>query len=136
MVKGVMYAERGERSAGWRLKDEPTRQDLAERTARLGESVLDLAKLVKVTAVTKNMITQLVDSGTSVHANYCEADEAESKKEFRYRIAICKKEARELAGWVRFLVRAQPDLAQPSEAVAREARELTLVFAAIHRNST
>ena len=57
--------------------------DLEERTAKFGEVVIAFAKKVPVTPVTRPLIDQLVKSGTSVGANYCEADDSESKKAFR-----------------------------------------------------
>ena len=60
--------------------------DLAERTARFGEAVIALAKHVPQNAITRPLISQVVRCGTSVESNYCEADEADTNKEFRYRI--------------------------------------------------
>src|SRR4051812_12703501 len=62
--------------------------DLEERTARFGETVIAFAKRIPVNPVTTPLISQLVRAATSVGANYCEADEAESGKEFRYRIGV------------------------------------------------
>jgi 23S rRNA-intervening sequence protein len=56
--------------------------DLEERTARFGESVIDFAKTIPQSAVTYRIIGQLVGAATSVGANYVEADDAVSKKEF------------------------------------------------------
>src|SRR5882724_11509438 len=69
--------------------------DLEERTARFGEAIIDFANTIPRTSVTRPLIEQLVACGTSVGANYCEADDAVSKKEFRLRCGTCKKEARE-----------------------------------------
>jgi len=60
------------------------RFDLEERTARFGEAIIEFAKKISVTPITEPLIRQLVDSGTSVGANYCEADDAGTRKEFRY----------------------------------------------------
>ena len=54
--------------------------DLEERTARFGETVIDFAKAIPQSAVTNRMINQLVGAGTSVGANYVEADDAILKK--------------------------------------------------------
>jgi hypothetical protein len=62
--------------------------DLAERTARFGEAIIEFCLNIDRNAVTKPIISQLVRSGTSIGANYGEADEAGSKKEFRYRISL------------------------------------------------
>ena len=69
--------------------------DLEERTAKFGEKIVKFANKIPKTPVTIPLIKQLVKAGTSVGANYCEADDAESKKDFQHKIGICKKEARE-----------------------------------------
>jgi four helix bundle protein len=113
-------------------KDEPVR-DLGERTARFGEAVIDFAKKVPVNPVTERLIPQLVGAGTSVGSNYCEADEAVSKKDYRYRIAYCKKESRESKFFVRMIVRAVPELREDGRPLWQEAKELHLIFAKIYR---
>ena len=69
--------------------------DLEERTAKFGEEIIKFAKKIPENSITKSLISQLVKAGTSVGANYCEADDAESKKDFKHKIGICKKEDRE-----------------------------------------
>ena len=91
--------------------------DLEERTARFGEAVIDFAKKIPRDPVTERIITQLIGAGTSVGANYTEADDSVSKREFLKCIATCKKEARETKFFLRMSVRAVPKL-KP------EAREL------------
>jgi four helix bundle protein len=110
-----------------------TRFDLEERTARFGEAVITLAKRIPVKPVTECLIRQFVDAGTSVGANYCEADDAGSKKEFRYRISICKRESRESKHWLRMIAGAVPDLKEDARTLWREAKELHLIFCAIYR---
>src|SRR4029079_6151639 len=85
------------------------RYDLEERTARFGEAIIHFAKRIPVNPVTQPLIGQLVRAGTSVGSNYCEADDAGSKKEFRYRISVCKRESRESKHWLRMLARALPN---------------------------
>ena len=62
--------------------------DLTERTALFGEAVIRFAKTIRRDAVSKPLLSQLVRSATSIGANYGEADEAGTKKEFRYRISL------------------------------------------------
>ena len=109
------------------------RYDLEERTARFGESVIAFAKSVPTTVVTRPLIQQLVRSGTSVGANYCEADEAVSRKDFRNKIGICKKEAKETKHWLRMIAAAEPDTKEGARGVWQEAKELHLIFASIFR---
>jgi four helix bundle protein len=109
--------------------------DLEERTAKFGEAVIRFAKSVPGGPVTMPLIGQLVRSGTSVGANYCEADESGTKKEFRHRISICKKESRETKHWLRMMVAASPQMKPAAVPLWKEAKELHLIFAAVYRNS-
>jgi len=108
--------------------------DLEERTAAFGEAVIDFVKKVPRNAVTNRLVDQLVGAGTSVGANYCEADDAVSKKDFRHKISICKKESRESKFYIRMIVRAVPNLKEAAKPLWQEAKELHLIFAKIYRS--
>ena len=108
--------------------------DLEERTARFGEAVIDFVKMVPIGPVTSRLIGQLVGAGTSVGANYGEADDAVSKKDFRHKISICKREARETKFFLRMMVRAVPDLRDQARPLWDEAKQLHLIFAKIYRS--
>jgi len=97
--------------------------DLEERTARFGEAVIDIAKNIPHNPVTNRVVAQLVGAGTSVGANYVEADDAVSKKEFLKSIGTCKKEARETKHFLRMAVRAVPKLKPEARKVWLEAKE-------------
>jgi four helix bundle protein len=114
-------------------RDKP-RYDLYQRTERFGDAVIAFARLVPVNAVTRPLISQLVRAGTSVGANYGEADDADTRKDFRYRIVLCRREARESKYWLRRLLIAYPDLEPAAGPVAQEALELHLIFCAIIRS--
>jgi four helix bundle protein len=77
----------------------------------------------------------LVRSSTSIGANYCEADDAESKRDFRHKIALCRKESRETKHWLRMIVAAVPEVREDARTLWQEAKELTLIFAAIGRSA-
>ncbi len=113
--------------------DEDKRYDLEERTAKFGEAVIDFAKKVPQGPITNRLIDQVVGAGTSVGANYCEADDAVSKRDFRHKISICKREARETKFYVRMIVRAVPELREQALPLWQEAKELHLIFAKIYR---
>lgn len=83
--------------------------DLEERTAKFGESIILFCKKIPRGPIYDPLITQLVKAGTSVGANYCEADDAESKDDFRHKIGICKKESRETKFFIRMIVVAVPE---------------------------
>lgn len=84
--------------------------DLEERTAKFGEGIIELCQKVVKDEITRPIITQLIKSSTSIGANYCEADDAESKKDFKHKIGICKKEARETKHFLRMLAKVAPEL--------------------------
>ncbi len=108
--------------------------DLEERTARFGEMIVDFAKTIQQNPVTSRIIAQLVGAGTSVGANYVEADDAVSKKEFLKSIGTCRKEARETKHFLRMAVRAAPELRPEARKIWTEARELHLIFSKIWRS--
>ena len=108
--------------------------DLEERTARFGEMVVDFARTIPRDSVTDRIISQLVGAGTSVGANYIEADDSVSKKEFLKCIGTCKKEARETKYFLRMAVRAVPKLKPEARKLWTEAKELHLIFAKIWRS--
>ena len=109
--------------------------DLEERTAQFGEAVIHFARAVVKNPVTTPLISRLVRAGTSVGANYCEADDAVSKKDFKNKIGTCRKEARETKLWFRMIAAAEPELKIEARKLWQEAKELHLIFAAIWRKS-
>jgi four helix bundle protein len=109
--------------------------DLEEWTAQFGEAVVHFARAVAKNPVTTPLISQLVRAGTSVGANYCEADDAVSKKDFKNKIGICRKEARETKLWLRLIAAADPEKKAEARKLWQEAKELHLIFAAIWRKS-
>jgi len=142
MQKDPTLVDTGDEKAFWEqgrsvLREEPPVParvyDLEERTARFGEKVIDFVKTIPQGPVTNRIIDQLVGCGTSVGANYCEADDAVSRKEFFLRINTCRKEARETKHFLRMAVRAVPALKPVALELWREARELHLIFCSICR---
>src|SRR3954466_14600449 len=109
--------------------------DLEERTALFGEAVIEFCLSVPANPVSAPIINQLVRAGTSIGANYCEADDAESKKDFRHKIALCRKEARETKYWLRMIAKAAPAKKSPARKLWVEAKELHLIFVAIVRTT-
>lgn len=107
--------------------------DLEERTAKFGENIIYFSKTIQINPVTQRIIPQLVASGTSVGANYCEADDAESGKDFKHKIGICKKESRETKHWLRMMAIAVPESKEKARKLWQEAKELHLIFNTIYR---
>jgi len=107
--------------------------DLEERTAKFGEDIIKFAKKIPITLVTQRLIPQLVAAGTAIGSSYCEADDAESGKDFKHKIGICKKEARETKHWLRMVAVAVPELKDEARKLWQEAKELHLIFNSISR---
>jgi len=107
--------------------------DLEERTACFGEAIIAFAKKIPRNPINDPLITQLVKAGTSPGANYCEADDAVSKREFLNKIGTCKKESRETKYWLRMVAAAEPSLKEEARILWQEAKELHLIFASIMR---
>jgi four helix bundle protein len=105
--------------------------DLEERTAKFGESIIEFLRKIPKNEITKPLITQLVRCSTSVGANYCEADDAESKMDFKHKIGICKKEARESKHFLRMMAKAEPTYRDEITIHWKEAKELNLIFNSI-----
>ncbi|MCX6937143.1 MAG: four helix bundle protein [Verrucomicrobia bacterium] len=109
--------------------------DLEKRTAVFGESVIEFCLGLPNTPINAPLITQFVKSATSLGANYGEADEAESKADFRHKIAICRKEAKETKHWCRMLAKACAKEADTLRVLWKESRELHLIFCKIIRTT-
>src|SRR5688572_16509065 len=109
--------------------------NLEERTARFGEAIIQFCKGIPAGSVTSPLISQFVRARTSVGANFCEAVNAVSKKEFRLKIGTCQKESRETKHWLRMMAAAMPEEKDAARLLWQEARELHLIFSAILRKS-
>ena len=102
--------------------------DLEERTARFGESVISFCMDLPRDTITAPLISQLIRSSTSIGANYVEANNASSKKDFTNKIFICKKESQETKHWFRMLVRCLPKHENKIKMLWQECHELNLIF--------
>ena len=109
--------------------------DLEERTGKFGEEVIVFCRALKQDAITRPIISQLIRSATSIGANYMEANAASSKKDFRNKIFISKKETQETKHWFRMLARCVPEKQKELRVLWREAQELTLIFGKIISSS-
>ena len=127
-------------SEAWELEEAPNGKsggrhefDLEERTARFGEAIIRFCKRVPRSPENNRLIGQLAGCATSVGANYCEANEGVSKKDFKNTIGRCVKEAKETRFFLRMVAASEPSLADEARALYREGKELHLIFASIYR---
>ncbi|MBI2341070.1 MAG: four helix bundle protein [Deltaproteobacteria bacterium] len=105
--------------------------DLEERTARFGEEIVIFAKSLPKDQINGVLLGQIVRSGTSIGANYMEADGAESRKDFYHKIGICKKESKETKHWLRMIAIAVPEKKTECRRLWQEVQELVLIFSSI-----
>jgi len=107
--------------------------DLEERSAQFGGDIIIFLKSISKDSINNSLISQLIRSATSVGANYMEADCAETKKDFKYRISICKKESKETQYWLRVIAKAidEENLKESCRKLWQEAKELSMIFATI-----
>jgi len=102
--------------------------NLEERTAKFSEDLIEFIKNIKRDDINRNIIIQLVRAATSIGANYYEANASSSKKDFRNKIYISKKEANETKYWLRLLTKYHPELKDKIIKFWQEAHEFHLIF--------
>lgn len=105
--------------------------DLEERTSRFGGNIIKFCKTIREDNISRPLINQLVRSATSVGANYMEANAASSRKDFKNKIFICKKEAQETMHWLKMIAECEPDKTGNAKILWREAQEFTFIFGKI-----
>jgi four helix bundle protein len=106
--------------------------DLEDRTARFAKDVRELIKRIKKTIGNVEDGKQVIRSSGSVGANYIEANESLSKKDFAMRIKICRKEAKESRYWLNLLELDETSELEPERSrLVQEAKELMNIFGAI-----
>lgn len=109
--------------------------DLEERTALFGEAIVRFSKKIPRDPTNNRLIDQLVGAGTSVGANYCEASEKMSTKDFRCSVARCVKEAKETKYFLRMIAASELNLVKDARELYVEARALHLIFASMYRKT-
>lgn len=108
---------------------------LEDRTLKLSEAVIVLCRSIPKDILNNPIVSQLIRSATSIGANYREANGASSKKDFKNKIYICKKESKETQYWLQLLVKSHPPCTERCRALWKEAHELTLIFSTIATNT-
>ena len=107
------------------------RFDLEERTFRFARSVFDFINTLPKTVVNTEITKQVIRSSGSIGANYIEANEALSKKDFGFRIKICRKEAKETVYWLKLMDVKGEAVSQKQQSLIVECTELMKIFGSI-----
>lgn len=113
-------------------KNQNTKQyDLEDRTLEFGKRIIRLSKALPKNTVNFKLTDQIVRSGTSMGANYREANETETKKDFLFRMRICRKEGKETIYWLNLIIEANPEFEKRINPLLQETTEIVKIFAAI-----
>lgn len=94
-----------------------------------------MCKALPKDSINRRLLDQLVRSGTSIGANYREANETDTKKDFRNRIRISKKEAKETIYWIELVIEANSGLERRILPLLEEARELMKILGSIYEGT-
>jgi len=105
--------------------------DLEERTLKFAKSVIEFVKTLPKTAVNNEIVKQLVRSAGSIGANYIEANESLSRKDFAMRIKICRKESKESIYWLRLIEVNDEQRGKERQRLIKEVTELMKIFGSI-----
>ena len=117
-------------------KENSKQYDLEERTLKFAKRVRAFVKKLKTTINNIEDGKQLIRASGSVGANYIEANEALSKKDFVMRIKICRKEGKEIRYWLKLInPEGNKEMEQERKELVQEATELTNIFGSILRKS-
>jgi len=109
--------------------------DLEDRTLEFGKEIIRLCKILPANTINFRLIDQSVRSGTSVGANYREANETDTKKDFRFKIRICLREARETFYWLELIKEANQNFSVRIDKLISEINELIKIFGSILEKS-
>ena len=114
---------------------EGRKYDLGDRTFRFSQEVISLCSKIPKNQINNPIISQLVRAGTSIGANYAEADSASSTKDFINKITIAHKEASETKYWLKIVNEIASQHKDEIRKLSREVQELNLILATIVRNT-
>lgn len=109
--------------------------DLEERTLEFGKRIIRMCKELRKDTINFKLIDQVIRSGTSMGSNYREANETETKKDFSFRIRICRKEGKETIYWLHLIIEANKELESRINPLIGETGELVKIFASIAEKS-
>ncbi len=109
--------------------------DLEDRMLEYGKRIIRLSKALPKNTINFKLVDQVMRSGTSMGANYREANETETKKDFKYRIRICRKEGKETVYWLNLIIETNPEFKERISPLLQETTELVKIFAKILENS-
>ena len=105
--------------------------DLEDRTLDFSKKVIRLCKKLPYNSINSELVSQLIRAAGSVGANYREANDALSKKDFSHRIGITRREAKETYYWLQLIEEANANLDDEVKKLLQESLELKKIFSSI-----
>lgn len=117
------------------IKPQTTKYDLEERVVSFSEKLILLCKMFSLTVISKPLIDQLIRSGTSIGANYMEANACSSRKDFINKVNIARKESKETLYWFRLLAVQFPEKKESLRLLWKEAHEISLILGGILKSA-
>lgn len=115
--------------------EQKKKRDLRERTFKFARAIIRLFVSLDKTPLAQILGKQVLRSGTSVGANYREADQARSKLEFISKIGDCLKEADETAYWLELMAAENVLAAEKLTSLIDESNQLVAIFTTIRRHA-
>lgn len=106
-------------------------EQLENRLDLLAINIIKTIKKISINCLNERIINQLVGSSGSIGANYCEANESESKKDFIHKVSIAKKETKETKHWLRLLAVSNPEIKEDLKKYFQETQEILMIFSKI-----
>ena len=113
------------------MNNKEGKYNLESRTIKFSGEIIVFLKQLKRDVINNPMINQLVKSATSIGTNYCEANGASSRRDFKNKINICKKECKETKYWIEIIAKVNTEHTEQCRKLWQEAQELTLIFSKI-----
>lgn len=107
--------------------------DLEDRTLKFAKNCIDICKKLQKDIINIELVRQLIRAGCSVGANYREANDTITKKDFIHKIGISRREAKESKYWLELLAHANPDYNKEIEPLIDEALQLARIFASMSK---
>lgn len=111
------------------------KSNLSDRTLEFAKKIINLCKIMPKNTINIELTKQLIRSGASIGANYREANDALSKKDFIYRIRISRKEAKESQYWLELIIESNSDIQNIINPLLQESTELIKILSSIIEKS-
>ena len=106
-------------------------RNFEDRTTEFAKRIIKLCKEISKDTINRRLIDQIIRSSGSIGANYREANEALSKKDFIHRLRISRKEAKETDHWLELIKEANPEFSERMQNLFQEIREIRNILSAM-----